>query len=278
MSYLLASGDSFTDFNFISCIVPKYDQLFSRWPDLLGKQIGISEVVNVGKSGASNTFIFNKCYDEISKRKPKLVCVLITDWSRHSVFDSYFCDVVNLISTEYIASMGQFPPGISSLSDWLDGDEIPLAMAKWLWANELSVKDIVNNNMREIWLFQNFCQHNNINYIIMSAMDPVRVQQLHFLNKYSANDQGIADLSNYIKEILKSPHTDKLDKGTLLGWPFFKEIGGYSVSSNLWDSANEKNQKVYIHQEGDNHPNGLGHQIIADMFYKGYQDIYGKIS
>jgi hypothetical protein len=245
---------------------------------LLGKQLGIPEVVNVGKSGASNTFIFNKFYDEIAKKKPKLVCILITDWSRHSVFDSYFFDIVNLISTEYIASVGQFPPGISSLSDWLDGEDIPLAMAKWLWANELSVKDIVNNNMREIWLFQNFCKHNSIDYVIMSAMEPVRVQQLPFLNKYSAKDRGITDLSNYIKEILKSSYADKFNKENLLGWPFFKEIGGYNVSSNLWHSTCEKNQNVYLHREFDTHPNGLGHQIIADMFYKGYQEIYEKIS
>ena len=60
MSYLLASGCSWTDARYKSMILPNYDCSFAKWPELLGKKLNIPKVINVGESGASNDFIFNK--------------------------------------------------------------------------------------------------------------------------------------------------------------------------------------------------------------------------
>lgn len=274
MSYLLASGCSWTDANFKSDILPDYDCSFPKWPELLGKQLGISEVVNVGKSGASNDSMFNKCYDQIAKRKPKLVCILISDWSRHSIFN-YTLNIYDLLATDYVVSTKQLPKSLDYWRDWLDVEKSALAMSKKLWTEDLFVKDIVNNTLREIWLFQTFCEHHNIDYIIMSGLEPVIIYHLTLLDKYSAVDRGITELSSYIKQTLKSPYANKLNEKNLLGWPIFEEIGGYSVWTNF---VNRQPNTVFVDDKLDSHPNALGHKVISELFYKGYQDIYGKIS
>jgi hypothetical protein len=274
MSYLLASGCSWTDANFKSTIIPNYDASFPKWPALLGEKLGISKVVNVGRSGASNDSIFKKCYDEIFKQKPKLVCVLITDWSRHSVFDSYSLNTFDLLATENAVSKNEFPKELDSVRDWLIEENSAMLFAKKLWSSTLCVDDIVRNTLREIWLFQNFCEKNDIDYIIMSGLDPISAYHLTLLNRDLAIDYEMIDLINYIKNTLKSPYANNLNKNTLLGWPFFEEIGGYSV----WTNFINKYDNVFVHRELDFHPNGLGHQLIAEMFYRGYRNIYGKIS
>ena len=274
MSYLLASGCSWTDKNFISTIIPNYDASFPKWPAVLGEKLGIKKVVNVGKMGAGNDSIFKKCYDEISKQKPELICVLITDWSRHSVFDSYSLNILDLLATENAVSKHEFPKELDSMREWLIGENSAMLFAKKLWSSTLCVDDIVNNTMRELWLFQNFCEKNDIDYIIMTGLDPISAYHLNLLDHDLAIDQSMTDITSYIKQTLKSPYADKLNKKTLLGWPFFEEIGGYSV----WTNFINKYDNVFVHRELDGHPNGLGHQLIAEMFYKGYRNIYGKIS
>ena len=76
MSYLLAAGCSYTDANFKSDVDPTIDCSFPKWPELLGNRLGISEVVNVGRSGASNEYMFEQCYDQIIAKKPKLGLVI----------------------------------------------------------------------------------------------------------------------------------------------------------------------------------------------------------
>jgi hypothetical protein len=109
----------------------------------------------------------------------------------------------------------------------------------------------------------------------MSGLNPIYDYGLTLLNRFESADSTITNFSSYIKQTLTSPYADKLNDKNLLGWPFFAEIGGYSVWS---DWADKGYDDVFVHKDFDSHPNGLGHQLIAEMFYKGYQDIYGKIS
>lgn len=278
MSYLLAAGDSWTDANFKSDLLPKYDCSFPKWPKLLGDKLKMSEVVNVGRCGASNDWIFNRCYDEIAKRKPKLVFVLLSGWSRHSIFNYNF-NIYDLLGTDYAAASGMLSADQDYWKYWIECEHDAVEMAKYLWSHDLQVTDIINHTLREIWLFQTFCKQHNIGYIIMSALEPIPISdpwlQPFFKHDRSAADPELADITSYMKQTLKSPYTSRLNEKTILGWPFFEQIGGWSVWSNF---VEKENFPFFIDPELDCHPNALGHKNIAEMFYKGYQDVYGKIS
>jgi hypothetical protein len=279
MSYLLAAGCSWTDARFKSMILPNYDCSFEKWPTLLGKKLNIPKVINVGESGASNDFIFNRCYDQMAEKLPKIVCVLISSWSRHSIFNYNF-NIYDLLSTDYLISKDKLPIEFDAWREWVKDESAALSMAKYLWARELRLKDIVNHTLREIWAFQTFCKYHNIECIIMSGLEPIPTWGTwldpFWKDDTLALDMQLKDITSYMKYILKSKYSHNIDEKTLLGWPFFEQIGGYSVL-NLFESMYTGNQ-FYIDPDLDGHPNALGHELIADIFYKGYQEIYGKIS
>lgn len=89
MSYLLASGCSFTDdnFHFYDQEARKFVETpWPKWPHFMAKEINLP-YANVGLSGADNTLIFNGIYDYIydAGEKPSVICVLLTEWIRMSI-------------------------------------------------------------------------------------------------------------------------------------------------------------------------------------------------
>ena len=56
---LLAVGCSYTNEYFKSKAHPEMDCSFTKWPTILGSQLGFDNVVNLGRSGNTNDAIFN---------------------------------------------------------------------------------------------------------------------------------------------------------------------------------------------------------------------------
>ena len=61
---LLVSGCSFTDKNFISDFHPDLLHKWPTWPELLAKKLDM-EVINLGKMGAGNEYIYSSLLDKI---------------------------------------------------------------------------------------------------------------------------------------------------------------------------------------------------------------------
>jgi hypothetical protein len=281
MSYLLAAGDSWTDYKFKSVIDPNVDCSFTKWPELLGVKMGIDKVVNVGKSGAANNYIFEKCYNSIVKNiknPPKVVCLLLTRWDRVSVFD-YNLDVYNKLTIKNMERLGKLPPNKLHWHEMVTKTPGRFAFIEDLWSNHLTIENIVDNTLRDIWLFQTFCNTHNIKCVIIHGLKPLRWtrewdSELYNHIRQSANDERLSKVVNYIKYMTESPYFSQLDTETLPGLPFFHELGGWDIESDWL----ENHCHEYMLIPGvDRHPNGLGHQEIANIFYRECNQIYGKI-
>ena len=116
-------------------------------------------------------------------------------------------------------------------------------------------------------------------FIPESNMDP-KLGQFEFLEKIYAPPQK--DLA-YLFEKYKNSFIN------FIGYPCSQEFGGYNVSDKLWvleemlDSVKgivgEKNvptNSYFVHPD-DNHPNELGHEVIADEFHKKVEELYPKL-
>ena len=273
MSYLLAAGDSWTDANFQSNIVPDVDCSFPKWPVLLGKQLGISEVVNVGKSGGSNSYMFQQCYDKIIAKKPKLVCILLSGWDRRNLFNYQFNTYVN-ICVHQMHTTNSFPEDGQWLKEHYNNHIDAVNMTRFLWHRHATVANVMIESLRDIFLFQSYCMQHNIDYIIMQGMNPIPVRDIEIISQYSGADGIRHTMDNYMKYLLDSPYTSKLNEQNLLGWPFFWQIGGYSAASKFTDMGYSELQLHPL----DFHPNAIGQQVISNMFRKGYKDAYDKVS
>lgn len=269
MTYLLAAGDSWTDADFISEIDQTIDCSFPKWPEVLGKQLGISKIVNVGRCGGSNDLAFARCYDRIIIEKPKLVCILLSGWDRRSIFN-YELNTFTLLQAQELYRAKNIPPELIGYLSFFKDNKEAIDFSFDLWKRYTTVASLMDNTLRNIFLFQSFCEHHKINYLIMQGLKPVVINEPFA----TTEDIHLISIDNYLKHIINSQYVDKFKESTLLGWPFFREIGGYSVEDKFYKKGYD-NFKLH---EFDYHPNALGHQLISDTFYKGYKNIYGKIS
>ena len=73
---LLAVGCSYTNEHFKSGAHPEMDCSFTKWPTILGSQLGFDNVVNLGRSGNSNDAIFKSAQDYIIDHKVDMICAL----------------------------------------------------------------------------------------------------------------------------------------------------------------------------------------------------------
>ena len=272
MSYLLAAGCSWTDANFTSHVDSTIDCSFPKWPEALAKQLGISEVVNIGISGGSNDYMFDRCYDKIIAQKPKMVCILLSGWDRHTIFN-YISNLSTDLTVYEMKKQKNFAADWPWLEKYYKANEPMVNMSHNLWTDWLSVENVVDKTLRNIFLFQSFCEQHHIDYILMQGINQLAypLGSKYFNNPHKT---ALEDIRCFIKYTLNSQYTSKINEKNILGWPFFWQIGGYSVHDKLL----EKDISKFMIHPIDEHPNGLGHQEIADMFYKGYQDIYGKKS
>ena len=75
-----------------------------------------------------------------------------------------------------------------------------------------------------------------------------------------------------IKQIIKSPLSDRINEDNFIGWPIFSRIGGY-YADNILDKLDPDRIKLRV-SENDSHPNGEGHKIISDHIYNIYEKVY----
>lgn len=271
MTYLLAAGCSWTDPNYRSDTDSTVNYSFSRWPDLVAKQLNIKKVVNTGSSGASNNYMFKTCYDAILHKKPELVCVLLSGWDRVSIFNYH-------ITLYYLLVQKYFSVKEKEYDAWTDmylkhyTHLDPLV--KQLWQYHMSIDSLVNDTLRDIMLFQDFCTKHNINYIIMQGVTPIVTLGEPFFedNKfYLAADDRLRDEYQYFYSLLTSDYAKYLDTDKLIGWPFLHHDGrGYSMDFTFYEDSSFRLSSL------DNHPGPKGHVAIAENFLKEIKRVYSK--
>tara|TARA_R110002074_G_scaffold36290_1_gene98864 strand:- start:1544 stop:2173 length:630 start_codon:yes stop_codon:yes gene_type:complete len=106
-------------------------------------------------------------------------------------------------------------------------------------------------SMRYIHAFQNHCELNKIPFL---------------------QTQGIFPTQECDKEFLKSAQFDLIDGKKFVGWPMYRELGG----STMWDKLDEVDPdwtKLRVSKK-DLHPNYKGHELIAEILYDKYKEIY----
>jgi len=80
--YLIVSGDSFVDRNFRSAAHPEMDVSWPMWPELLAEKLDM-RLINLGKSGQGNEYIYSALQDTIEEFKDKnQIGMVVVGWSQ----------------------------------------------------------------------------------------------------------------------------------------------------------------------------------------------------
>jgi len=281
VSYLLAGGDSFTDPNFEAYFNRQYDTSYSKWPEVLAKQLKISRVINVGRMGGSNQHMFDLIVDQIIVKPPKVVVVLLTAWDR---ITPYGCQInpLEVAALSYEKNkLDQIKNQSNSvrlqqLNDLLKEVQSSNLMSihETMISDYMTVDSIVNGTLRNIYLLQQLCKSVGADLLIAQGIDPIVSLPPEFGEEGVFRDRRIFHHWNYLKVLLQSPYFNQInwDKVTI-GGPFFIQVGGISILHLLYDGDRDDNDQPLL-IPNDGHPNKKGHEFIADIFFKDYQEKY----
>jgi hypothetical protein len=252
---LIVSGDSFTVPN-MHDIAPK------PWASYLAEKAGWN-IINAAKGGASNHYIFNSIIDELEKHRGEDVyaCVLWSEPLRINLFDSS-CVVLN--SVKHLLNKAQNHP-----------EEMTYTHREYVKTNHAITRKIVddmklrydenffeiydkmiNHTLRFFKLFEDYCDHNNIKYSHASCLHPFGDETIFDLLIEPDEDENLAsvEFKKGLQRIKKSSYCKQLSDS--------KNYMGFEFSVSDWI----RQTKHYI-SEFSHHPNDLGHQKVAEIYY-----------
>tara|TARA_R110000796_G_scaffold82798_1_gene181697 strand:+ start:468 stop:1409 length:942 start_codon:yes stop_codon:yes gene_type:complete len=277
---LLAVGCSYTNEYFKSKAHPEMDCSFTKWPTILGSQLGFDNVVNLGKSGNSNDAIFKQTQDYIidNNNKVDMICVLWTTVGRLNVHDMSNINWNATYNSKFQKTAEGAPkttyPGKIEPKD-------PFTIKTMRIFNLEKFTDIVENNwiklihehLRNIFMLNQFSRYNNIPIYHMQGV-PAYVPYLSTLPGPSGPGDSYPDWmewyypslewrerkrKEYLKALMRSKYFNILEEQTnIWGWPFERELAGTHINSEFTEE--------HIISEKDKHPNAKGHQLIASKF------------
>ena len=238
MKTLLAVGCSFTNKNFKSKDHPEIDCSFPKWPEVLGNKLGYN-VVNLGLSGNSNDRIFKTTQDYLVNNKVDMICALWTQSTRLNVHDMENCNW-NYVTRETSKSLKIFD--VEKFLNVVEND------------GKNNYLKLANEHLRNIFMLDQLSKHNNI-----------PIYHMQGASSFIPEIEGVA-LSRkrhikYLHAFVDSKYFNILDEqANIWGWPFYKELGGISMSDFF--------KQEDIISDIDRHPSARGHEVIANNYFE----------
>lgn len=255
---LLALGDSWTDPNYPYY----YDYKVETWDSKLAKKLGYN-LVNRGKSAASNEKIVKMAIDYLSHNPdPDLICVV---WSEQHRVDFY--NYLNLIPFNVVWN--------NRTGERLDCNENtsrllnPEAIFDQI-INKGNDKYVPNEYFRNLWTLQYIADTKGIPIYHAQGVHAWSKRLYEHNLEKSENGKNLAkgewkklfhSWKRFMKLWVESDYFQEFDQreSNMIGWPFFRDLGGYSLNAILDDN---------LHRIPDGHPNNEGMEIIANAFLK----------
>jgi len=240
---IVAGGCSFTSSDFKSWKYLDYDVSFKKWPEILADKFDTT-LVNFGRCGFGNDYIVDKVVPFVLKNYKDIDLVVI-GWTEATRFNFY--------------NQWPFNPVL-----WLEGED------------EDSDGDSVYN---QLFVGKPYSFSKNI--IKNVDLEP-QIQRLKDQYDTIANLCDLLDIKCVFGQMLpyidywkirnfnhsRRRHLETYDKSHLfIGGPFNECVQHNNIGCEI--------ESEYIIGPLDSHPNEAGHKLIADLYMKKYEELYG---
>jgi hypothetical protein len=258
--YMLACGDSFTDPNFESLSYPDYDTSYPKWPDLLAKKMKIKKVVNLGRCGVDNNYVFNTAIDHLLANPDKVEIVVVgtTEAWRFNVYNRHFINPIsqttkNIETAEHYQAI---QPYVDHIIEWARSPK------QGEWFVRVVLKNFIDNILR----LQRLCDQLGIRLVMSNILGPYswagmeKAQQLKD-ETLPYSRERVAELIMHVEGFYD------VDPKRFCGWPCFPQIGGFAPTDLNIGFVNE----TMTVGPNDGHPNKIGHEYIAEKMHEHIQ-------
>lgn len=310
---IICSGDSYTD------NLRTGNEGKEVWPDFLAQKLKTKNVINLGSSGAGNYEIYSRTVDSICNIKNiSLVVVMWSEFPRIDLEIDMRKFKANKKNPDGHLSYQRLHRGKSQYPVWFenfnppkllqwerkgliekDGNGKKIEREKWKYQisrffdvhktqNDYSG---INAFMRYAYSIQSICEIENIPLIQIMGTEPVINEGIYNptrtksgLIRSPENLPGERRFHNSWQDacsmVLRHPTLEKI-KNNFIGWPMFKEIGGYCVDDLISENDPKWNGMRGNHwpsdfriSEKDSHPSTKGHKFIGEYLYEQSKHLY----
>ena len=249
MMKLVTLGCSFTE---------KYPNIDKVWPEIVAEKLN-ADLTNLGKAGSGNRYAYSKLISYIlDYGPPDKVYWLLTEFDRVDLIDR---SRDSLHSIDY-ENETQFTKALKNML--MDKDPVHKDRMLKRIKNETKISKVltqtpidflVDSNFILIHQVQEICKSYNIELKIIQGLHPLNYYKIHY------------DEQKVIKSMVSSKYAKLLDLNTIVGYPFFNIINGFSLcDKDDW-------QQKYAILKHDPHPSQKGHEYIAELFLTGTQGL-----
>ena len=234
MKKLIVSGCSYVD-NYARTI--GLDE-WPIWPELLADRLDM-ELINLGKSGQGNEYIYSTLIDTVIKEKN--IGLVIAMWTEFQRLDFYRYDD-QWMSLHF--PQIYFPGRLTARNGNSWKNEIMKILHEKGTGTD---KANIQRSLRIFFMFQETMKNLNVPFYQLVGCCPINL-----------SGKSIKMVCN---EIIDSSYLNLIDKTTFIGWPIFEEIDGWHIDTLL-----DKYKNVRISPQ-DNHPNRKGNELISNLFF-----------
>lgn len=267
---LLVSGDSFTDPHHHSHAYPNLYFPWKRWPELLAEKLDM-DIINLGRSGSGNKYIYSSLHDFIIKHPKK--------YNGKIYYDKYnnYQDRIGLV--------------ISAWSQSFRDDYQLYSYGQWKNTRVKQLGDLINwveESLRYYVGLQTLCEHKNLPHMqfqmiplyldFLRGLGPTQAEIVHggvpkddtesgwYTNIYQGDKER--DEQVIFERILE--YDKIINHSNFVGWPIARELGGFPLNMKLFHTPEFESDCVI--SETDQHPNEKGHIKIAEYLFNHYKD------
>lgn len=266
---LLAAGCSYTDKTFFSQDDSLSDSErggWQMWPEIMSENLDL-ECVNVGQSGAGNDHIFNQLVHHLSVHRDNIdtIAILWSGADRQNFFTWRLNAPVEL--SIFLEENSNRLPAFS----WLEEIGIGKVNANY-WTSKRFDREtyrwLIDNYVYKLSAIIKLAESYGVKLIMMQGVAPLDFWTYRRLyeNKKIITSVSDAQASKYF---ITNPATYELNenKKNIIGWPIFESLGGFCVDYLI--KPDNRVSKI------DGHPNAAGQEVIGDLFFKKYNELYG---
>jgi len=262
--YMLACGDSFTDPDFQSIFYPDYDCSYAKWPELLANKMNISKVVNLGRSGASNNYIFDTAVDHILENFDKIEIVAIgtTEAWRFTAYNRYFINMISSLQKDRFPHLDHALEYQNAIIPFVECIVSRLISEKH---GEHTIRILLGEYVKQVLRIQRLCKKLNIRFVITNLLGPFTWASVNRIAREHFNTTLPYDSNRAAEQILSIEGFYDVDAASFCGWPGFLQLGGKCPTDANVSGFQREAMTV---GPKDGHPNALGHIHIADKLYE----------
>ena len=241
----------------------QYHKDVNPWPKIVEDKTGIP-VINYGWCGSGNRYSFDALINHLKQDKEvDTVYWLMTEFDRMdtiglikpNVTGNFFSlrpyptgkDPENFLNLWKLGRLERLSQAGLDINSDIEGRDLQrikreIRLSRIMYQN-ISPLEFFDFNLMLVYLMQKVCEDYNIKLKIICGLKPL----------FTTNKKEISF-------ILKSKYINKIDFTTVIGFPFYKNMGGICAQD-----IKDWNEKYAISTK-DPHPNQLGSNLLADFF------------